>query len=52
MLTPTVTHYFPWDENDTYDTYDTYAYCGHRMTVADVHSPAPTCRKASRSRWE
>ncbi len=37
MLHQTVTHYFPWDNSDT------FAYCGHRMTAADVHSPAPTC---------
>lgn len=37
MLNQTVTHYFPWDNSDT------FAYCGHRMTAADVHSPAPTC---------
>ena len=37
MLKPTVSHYFPWTESDE------VAYCGHRMTAADVHSPAPTC---------
>jgi len=37
MLQQTVTHYFPHDESDE------VAYCGHRMTEADVHSPEPTC---------
>ena len=37
MLKQTVTHYFPWTESDD------VAYCGHRMTEADVHSPQPTC---------
>lgn len=37
MLHQTVTHYFPWDNSDT------VAYCGHAMTAADTHSPAPTC---------
>jgi hypothetical protein len=37
MLQPTVTHYFPWTDSDT------FAYCGHAMTAADTHSPAPTC---------
>jgi len=37
MLEQTVTHYFPWDESDE------VAYCGHRLTAADTHSPAPTC---------
>lgn len=37
MLETTVTHYFPWDDSDT------FAYCGHRMTAADTHSPQPTC---------
>lgn len=32
-----LTHYHPWDENDI------FAYCGHRMTAADTHSPQPTC---------
>lgn len=37
MLQNTVTHYFPWTGSDD------VAYCGHRMTAHDVHSPAPTC---------
>ena len=37
MLKQTVTHYFPWDDSDE------IAYCGHRMTEADTHSPQPTC---------
>ncbi len=37
MTTPT-THYAPWDADDA-----DVAYCGHRMTDADVHSPAPSC---------
>jgi hypothetical protein len=37
MRNQTVTHYFPWTESDD------VAYCGHRMSAADVHSPAPTC---------
>jgi hypothetical protein len=37
MLTQTTTHYFPHDDSDE------VAYCGHRMTDADVHSPEPTC---------
>lgn len=31
------THYCPWDHSDT------FAICGHVMTEADTHSPAPTC---------
>lgn len=38
MTTPTLTHYAPWDAPDA-----DVAYCGHRMTDADVHSAAPTC---------
>lgn len=37
MLDVTVTHYFPWNESED------VAYCGHRMTEADTHSPQPTC---------
>lgn len=37
MLLETVSHYYPWTETDGVAT------CGHRMTAADVHSPAPTC---------
>jgi hypothetical protein len=37
MTTPT-THYAPWDADDA-----DVAYCGHTMTAADVHSPAPSC---------
>jgi hypothetical protein len=37
MLPQTVTHYFPWTDSDS------FAYCGHAMTAADTHSPAPTC---------
>lgn len=33
----TLTHYFPWDDSDT------FAYCGHVMTEVDTHSPQPTC---------
>jgi hypothetical protein len=37
MLHQTVTHYFPWDDSDTFAT------CGYAMTAADTHSPQPTC---------
>ena len=40
MLNRTVTHYFPWDESDERDP---IAYCGHRVTATDAHSPVPTC---------
>lgn len=40
MSAQTVTHYFPWDESDDRDP---IAYCGHRVTATDTHSPAPTC---------
>lgn len=31
-----LTHYFPWNESE-------FAFCGFRISAADIHSGEPTC---------